>query len=198
MDKIICLGKNYSEHAKELGEVAPEKPVIFIKPPSVFRQAIQNNQKLALNLPQARGEVHHECEIVVRVGKDMEIEALTLGLDMTLRDVQSLLKKGGQPWTISKVFKDSAIAGPWVKPSEFKNWENEEFQIEINGALRQRGSAKEMILRAAESIGYIQQFFPVCPGDLIFTGTPKGVGPVRVGDFGKLRWGSIEYEVGWS
>jgi 2-keto-4-pentenoate hydratase/2-oxohepta-3-ene-1,7-dioic acid hydratase in catechol pathway len=198
MDKIVCLGKNYSEHAKELGEAAPEKPVIFIKPPSVLMQATQNGQKLALQLPKGRGEVHHECEIVVRLGNQMTIEALTLGLDMTLRDVQSGLKKSGHPWTISKVFRDSAVVGPWIKPSEFPNWENQEFNLEINGVLKQKGHAKDMILKATDSIHYIRQFFPLCPGDLIFTGTPQGVGSVQSGALGKLQWGPIEYEVSWS
>jgi 2-keto-4-pentenoate hydratase/2-oxohepta-3-ene-1,7-dioic acid hydratase in catechol pathway len=198
MDKIVCLGKNYSEHAKELGEATPEKPVIFIKPPSVLMQATQNGQKLALQLPQGRGEVHHECEIVVRLGNEMTIEALTLGLDMTLRDVQSGLKKSGHPWTISKVFRDSAVVGPWIKPAEFPNWENQEFNLEINGDLKQKGHATEMILKVSESINYIRQFFPLCPGDLIFTGTPQGVGSVQAGTLGKLKWGPIEYEVSWS
>ncbi|NBX76877.1 MAG: FAA hydrolase family protein [Proteobacteria bacterium] len=198
MDKIVCLGKNYLEHAKELGEAAPEKPVIFIKPPSVLVHAAKNQQKLALQLPQARGEVHHECEIVLRLGQNITIEAVTLGLDMTLRDAQSALKKNGHPWTISKVFKDSAVIGPWLKISEFPDWENQIFKLEINGTLKQTANAKEMMLKASDSIDYIRQFFPLCPGDLIFTGTPKGVAPVQVGSVGKLNWGPIEYEVSWS
>lgn len=198
MDKIICLGKNYVEHAKEMGEAAPQKPVLFIKPPSVLVCANKKNERLQLSLPSARGQVHHECEVVIRVGADLKIEALTLGLDMTLREVQAELKKNGRPWTISKVFKDSAIIGPWAMVRDFPKWESEEFQLEVNGQVRQSARAEEMILKAADSIDYIQQFFPLCAGDLIFTGTPKGVGPIQAGMVGKLKWGPVEYEVSWS
>ncbi|MFM8269676.1 MAG: fumarylacetoacetate hydrolase family protein, partial [Pseudomonadota bacterium] len=119
-------------------------------------------------------------------------------LDMTLRDVQAELKKNGHPWTISKVFKDAAVVGPWIKLSEFPHWEKEEFQLEINGQVKQKASAQEMILSAFNSVSYIHDFFPLCPGDIIFTGTPKGVGPVQSGMKGKLKWGPVEYGVIWS
>lgn len=197
MDKIVCLGKNYSEHAKEMGEAAPAKPVLFIKPPSVLACSNGLGGKLDLSLPKGRGQVHHECELVLRLGTDLRIDAVTVGLDMTLRDVQAELKKNGQPWTISKVFKDSAIVGPWMEINLFSNWMSQEFQLEINGEVKQKSSPQEMILKTDQMFAYIQQFFPVCPGDLIFTGTPRGVGPVKPGDEGRLKWGPIAYEVRW-
>lgn len=197
MDKIICLGKNYSEHAKELGEVQPEKPVIFIKPPSVLKSVGKNGERIGLLLPQGRGQVHHECEIVFRLGKTLEIEAVSLGLDMTLRDVQSELKKKGQPWTISKVFRDSAIVGPWIELKNFLKWEEIPFEFDLNGILKQKAAASQMLLKTHEIVSFVKEFFPICPGDLIFTGTPSGVGPVSEKAVGRLKWGSIDYEVIW-
>ena len=197
MDKIVCLGKNYSEHAKELGEKQPEKPVLFLKPPSVLKCGENPNETLKLYLPKGRGQVHHECEIVLRVGENLTIEAVTVGLDMTLRDVQSELKKKGQPWTTSKVFVDSAVIAPWKKVGEFPDWDKEEFQFSINGSLKQKGMASQMLLRVTDCIDYCRKFFPVYPGDLIFTGTPAGVGPVQSGDKGQLSWGEIELRVQW-
>jgi len=197
MDKIICLGKNYWEHAQEMGEAQPERPVIFLKPPSVLVSAAKLEEGLALSLPLQRGSVHHECEIVLRLGKTNEIEAVTLGLDMTLRDVQSELKKKGQPWTVSKVFSHSAVIGPWIPLNDFKNWEQTQFEFFLNGKLRQSGSSQDMMLKPEEMVSYLEGFFPLCQGDLIFTGTPAGVGPVVSGDSARLSWGPIEYEVHW-
>ena len=114
MDKVICIGKNYLEHAQELGDAVPEKPVIFFKPPSCVVQADVEGQTLEVLLPADRGSVHHECEIVCRIGLNGQIDAVTLGLDMTLRDLQATLKKNGHPWEISKVFSGSALLGPWI------------------------------------------------------------------------------------
>lgn len=175
----------------------PEKPVVFLKPPSVLRAARDNDETLQLTLPKGRGQIHHECEIVLRVGLNHQIEAVTLGLDMTLRDAQSELKKKGHPWTVSKVFQDSAIVAPLRSIPEFSNWETEEFQFHLNQDLKQKGKAREMLLKATDCIEYCRQFFPVLPGDLIFTGTPAGVGPVQKGDRGVLQWGSIKLNVHW-
>ncbi len=198
MDKIICLGKNYSEHAKEMGEAQPEKPVIFLKPHSILVQIQTSLQKKELCFPMGRGLVHHECEIVLKLGKNQNIEAVTLGLDMTLRDVQNESKKKGQPWTTSKVFQDSAVVGPWISVVEFLDWEERPFQFHLDGKLRQTGSANEMTLKAEEIPSYVSGFFPLCEGDLIFTGTPAGVGPVERGSLAQLNWGKISYQVTWT
>ena len=205
MDKIVCLGKNYLEHAKELGDAIPEKPVVFIKPPSVLVQVSD-----ASGVKQVRysdGELHHECEIVLRMrrgGYQLSsaealscIDAVTLGLDMTLRDRQTVLKKQGHPWTISKVFPDSAIVGPWVGLPSFRDYLSVPFTFSLDETLRQKGIGTEMSLSPGEAISHVSQFFPLCPGDLIFTGTPKGVGQVKCGETGTLRWGLLSYRVRW-
>lgn len=207
MDKIICLGKNYLDHAKELGDAIPEKPVVFLKPPSICRDARENGETLLLSLPQGVGEVHHECEIVLKLGKggyrvgtpqaEEMIEAVTLGLDMTLRDCQSRQKKEGHPWTTSKVFPDAAVHGPFVKKNEFSQYLSTEFTFSLDGVVRQRGTASQMTLSPEVCVSYLSEFFPLEKGDLIFTGTPAGVGPVIPGQAGKLCWGPIQYSVRW-
>jgi 2-keto-4-pentenoate hydratase/2-oxohepta-3-ene-1,7-dioic acid hydratase in catechol pathway len=208
MDKIICVGKNYFAHAQELGDAIPEKPVVFLKPPSVLRAAQKNGDLLSLSLPPESTEVHHECEIVLRLSKGGYrlgvnecgnlIGEVSIGLDMTLRDRQSALKAQGHPWTTAKVFVDSAVVGPWIKISEFPNWLAEPFFFYIDGELRQKGTGNEMRMGPQEQLSYLSHFFPLCPGDLIYTGTPKGVGPVRAGQTAKIAWKSLEYSVRWA
>jgi 2-keto-4-pentenoate hydratase/2-oxohepta-3-ene-1,7-dioic acid hydratase in catechol pathway len=207
MDKIICIGKNYLAHARELGDAVSEKPVVFLKPPSVLRAAEKTGDLLLLSLPPGAGEVHHECEIVLRLahgGYCLEpsecwglIGEVSLGLDMTLRDRQSFLKAQGHPWTTAKVFVDSAVVGPWITISDFPEWLDEPFSFSIDGQLRQQASAKEMRMGPADQLSYLSHFFPLCAGDLIYTGTPKGVGPVRSGEMAQLSWDCLQYSVRW-
>lgn len=207
MDKIVCVGKNYLEHAKELGDAVPEKPVLFLKPPSVLREAMDNGETLRLLLPKDAGEIHHECEIVLKLkygGSNLSvleakqaIGAVTLGLDMTKRDLQARLKKQGHPWTIAKVFQDSAVVGPWLNVEDFPEYMDESFSFSLDGTQRQEGNAQQMILSVAECVSYISMQFPLVQGDFIFTGTPKGVGPVSVGSRALLKYGPISYYVEW-
>lgn len=206
MDKIVCVGKNYEEHAKELGDAVPTKPVIFLKPPSVLRQA-GAGQSLDLVIPIDRGSVHHECELVIQLKKggfrmtrdeaEQSIGSVTVGLDMTLREEQAALKKAGSPWTIAKVFPESAVVGPWLAVEKFSNYLDTPFSLKINGELRQLGSPQQMTLSPAECITYMSECFPLCAGDIIFTGTPKGVNSVVPGDAGVLTFGPIEFSVLW-
>jgi 2-keto-4-pentenoate hydratase/2-oxohepta-3-ene-1,7-dioic acid hydratase in catechol pathway len=189
MDKIICIGKNYLDHAKELGDAVPEKPVLFLKPPSVLVSAKQMGETLAVSLPRNRGAVHHECEIVVRINAQGTIDAVTLGLDMTLRNVQEQLKKNGHPWEIGKVFAGSAILGPWISLAEFPDYLERDFSFSLDGKLRQQGRGNQMRLLPKDCVSYAREFFPLCEGDVIFTGTPAGVGPVQAGQPSELRWG---------
>jgi len=189
MDKIICLGKNYAEHAKELGDAFTEKPVLFLKPPSSLLQG-SSEATVHARLPQERGSVHHECEIVLRVNARGKIEAYTLGLDMTLRDQQSALKKAGHPWETSKVFDHSAIVGSWRPFVSASHLDSMHFELKVNQTRRQRGSSSEMILPIDSSIYYVQEYFSLRDGDLIFTGTPVGVGPVVAGDVAELFMGA--------
>ncbi len=208
MDKIVCLGKNYLDHAKELGDAVPDKPVIFLKPPSVLRSVDTSGTTLTLRMPpKEMGSLHHEAEIVVRIKKGgyrisaiqarEQIDALTLGLDMTLRDHQAELKKNGHPWTTGKVFPDAAVVGPWVPPSRFADYANKEFTFLLGGKVRQRGTANQMTMKIESAIEYASQFFPLCDGDLLFTGTPAGVGPVVAGDRAMMSWGELHYAVVW-
>lgn len=207
IDKIVCVGQNYLKHIIEMGSQVPEKPVLFLKPASILKQAKHWNDTLSLEFPHNRGELHFECEVVLRIAQDgyqltaseatHAIDALTLGLDMTLRDLQSEQKKQGKPWTTSKVFKDAAVIGPWIPVTDFADYLNTEFTFTLNGAVRQRATAAEMMLKPQDLIVYISQFFPLCKGDIIFTGTPAGVGPVTVGAKGKLSWRNWQYFVEW-
>lgn len=205
MDKIVCVGKNYADHAKELGDAVPEKPVIFLKPPSILREV--GSAVLPLTLPKGVGAVHHECEIVLRLGKggyrlsqgeaERAISDVTIGLDMTLRDRQAALKKQGHPWTVSKVFPDAAIVGAWIPVGEFRDYLDAEFTLAIDGSVRQRGKGSQMTFSPAQCVAYLSDFFPLVKGDLIYTGTPAGVGPVERGQVGEIRWARLSYSVRW-
>lgn len=189
MDKIICLGKNYSDHIKEMNEGTPEKPVLFLKPPSAFHE-VKKNDKIAL--PWERGTIHHECEIVFKLYKK-NIIGLSLGLDLTLRDLQKELKAKGHPWEISKTFKNSAIVAPFKSVKDFdKNWEETPFSLRVNGELRQESTLSKANLRANDIIHYVDKFFPILDGDIIFSGTPAGVGPLTPGDRIELAFGPIQ------
>ena len=195
MDKIICVGKNYVKHVAEMGYAPNEKPVFFLKPPSAMAVG-RTDEVISIDLPQGRGLVHHECEIVLRLGNDLKIDAVTLGLDMTLRDVQAHQKEKGLPWEISKVFKNSAVIGPWVLLKDFPNYLDDEFSFSLDGAIRQAGRGSQMRMHPKACIEAASEYFPLCPGDMIFTGTPEGVGPVAGKQLGELCWGErLRYSV---
>jgi 2-keto-4-pentenoate hydratase/2-oxohepta-3-ene-1,7-dioic acid hydratase in catechol pathway len=190
MDKIICLGKNYLEHAREMQEKIPEKPVLFIKPPSVL---IEPKDKGNVTLPWDRGSIHHECEVVFKLYKK-NIIGLGLGLDLTLRDLQKTLKENGHPWEIAKTFKHSAIITPLRGLRDFpKDWQSTLFTLKVNGEVRQSGKLQDAVLSADEIIHYANEYFPLCDGDLIFTGTPQGVGPLKPQDFIEMEFGPIRH-----
>ncbi len=202
MDKIICVGKNYLEHAKELGDAVPDSPVLFIKPPSASIQATEaplKGQILDVQLPQGRGSVHHECEIVLRLNLNGIPDAVTLGLDLTLRDLQSELKKKGHPWEVAKVFRHSAVLGPWIELSQFPQYLEQKFEFLLNGVVKQVGCGKDMRYSPDACLEYARKCFPLCEGDLLFTGTPAGVGPVERGQTSSLLWGDhLEMSVRFS
>ncbi len=196
MDKIICLGKNYLDHAEEMGDFVPEKPVLFLKPPSVASTVKEKGDIIEIAFPWERGEIHHECEIVLLLNQEKEIEGVTLGLDMTLREEQSRLKKKGHPWEVSKVFKNSAIIGPWLKVAELPvyfhqyagNYLEAEFTFQLDQVVLQVGKGKDMRLSPKECLKYAAEYFPLCEGDVVFTGTPRGVGPVQPGQLVEMKW----------
>lgn len=205
MDKIVCVGKNYKKHAEEVGDKQPGKPVIFLKPPSVLVEATSG--EATVRYPAERGQVDHECEIVLRLKRGGErwshdealasVDAVTLGLDMTLRTLQRQQKDAGMPWTTSKVFPDSAVVGPWRPASELQSLLAEPFRFFYNGELRQEGRKEAMIYGVAECLRYASECFALCPGDLVYLGSPTGVGPVLPGGAARLEWGPIRYAVRW-
>ena len=163
-------------------------PVLFLKPSSSFVE-IKNNGKIIL--PWERGLIHHECEVVFKLYKK-NIIGLGLGLDLTLRDTQKELKAKGQPWEISKVFKNSAICTPIQGVRDFLNWQDTPFILKVNGEIRQESKLSNAILKPNDMIHYIDKYFPICDGDLVFTGTPSGVAPLKPDDMIELKFGPIE------
>lgn len=195
-DKMVCLGKNYLEHAKELGDKVPPKPVLFIKPPSCAVVADNQKDTVKAILPSDRGVVHYEAELLLRLNDSLEIDAVSLGLDLTLRDIQKDLKQNGWPWEIGKVFAASAIVGPWVSLKDFPNYLEEGFQLKLDGKTVQAAKGSDMMMKPEEALPYIKSHFPMCGGDIIFTGTPHGVGPVSDGQLAELSWGDkLQYKV---
>ena len=204
VDKIVCVGRNYAEHAKELGNEIPEKPVIFLKPASAL---IHSGEKIIH--PTFSKDMHHEVELVLLIGKTLKnaikseaedaIIGYGVGLDMTLRDIQNELKKKGHPWTIAKCFDTSAVVSDFVLKSDFKLTLDEEISLSVNGQIRQKEKLNKMLFHPAEIIEYISSLMTLEEGDLIFTGTPAGVGKVEVGDrlLGKIEGvGKLEVVVG--
>lgn len=211
MDKVICIGKNYLEHAKELrkmiGDTVPDKPVIFFKPPSTIQQTSQKGV-IKAELPRSLGQIHHECEIVLRISRDAFkispkeaadcVDAVTLGLDMTARDLQAQLKKNGHPWEMGKCFKDATLLGPWIALEKFKAYLSTEFSFSLNGHVKQKGLATKMTMNPYECLSYASEYFEIKKGDILFTGTPEGVGPIQPGDQGTLSWEDhLSFDVLW-
>jgi len=184
--KIFCVGRNYSEHAKELNNALPEAPVIFMKPPTALLKGKD------FYMPDFSTDMHYECELVYRIcknGKHIEphfaskyIDAITVGIDFTARDVQSNQKKKGLPWEIAKAFDNSAVIADFIALGDVGNPESINFSMEKNGVEVQNGKSIDMIYPINEVISYLSKYFTLQQGDLIFTGTPSGVGPVAVGD----------------
>lgn len=184
--KIICIGRNYADHAKELKNEVPSKPVVFMKPPS----ALLINSK-PFYYPTFSKDIHYELELVLKIGKNgRHVQAefastyytqIGLGVDLTARDLQSVLKEKGQPWEIAKGFDHSAVLGDFVSITEL-NQQNIEFMLEKNGTQVQHGRSEDMLFTFDQIIIYVSQYFKLQMGDYIFTGTPAGVGPIAIGD----------------
>lgn len=193
--KIICIGRNYSEHIRELNNEIPEEPVIFMKPDSAL---LRNNAPFFI--PDFTQEVHHEAELVIKikkVGKSIPVQfagdyydEISLGIDFTARDLQTHLKTKGLPWEKAKAFDQSAVIGPFVSKKRY-NLGSLNFSLHKNGQCVQNGNSSMMINNIDEIIAHISQYFTLKIGDLIYTGTPAGVGKVNPGD--ELT-GYIEHE----
>ncbi len=185
--KIICIGRNYREHAKELNNPIPEKPVFFMKPDTALLQ--KNNPFF---YPDFSKDVHYETEIVLKInrnGKHIEdkfahkyYDEIGIGIDFTARDLQAEQKKKGLPWEIAKAFDGAAPVGEFVSKNLFPDINRLHFSLKINGEVRQEGNTADMMFGFDRIIAYVSQFISLKPGDLIFTGTPSGVGPTKIND----------------
>lgn len=185
--KIICIGRNYSSHAKELNNPVPSEPVIFMKPDSAI---VQSHKPVFI--PEFTSDLHHELEIVVRickVGKHIQkkfaqkyYDAITVGIDFTARDLQNRLKSQGLPWEKAKAFDGSAPLGEFIPMTNVANIQDVDFSLKKNGKVVQAGNTRDMIFSVDTLIEEISKYFTLKIGDLIYTGTPEGVGPVAIGD----------------
>jgi len=183
--KIICIGRNYSEHAKELGNEIPDQPVIFMKPDTAV---LKGND---FYIPEFSDEVHYETEIIVKISKGgkyiqkenagKHYEEIGLGIDFTARDLQSNLKTKGLPWELAKGFDGSAVISGFYKKENF-DLENLNFSLIKNGEKVQSGFTKDMMFGIDDIIAFVSQYFTLRVGDIIFTGTPEGVGKVEEND----------------
>ena len=194
--KIICIGRNYADHIKELANERPEHPVIFIKPDSAVLPKDQD-----FYIPEFSNEIHYEVEVLVKikkVGKHIDpkfahtyYDEVGLGIDFTARDLQTQLKDKGLPWEKAKGFDGAAVIGKWVSQSKLRDLNNLDFELLVNQKVAQKGNTSQMLWNIDEIIAYVSQFFTLKKGDIIFTGTPAGVGKVSVNDY---LSGSLEGE----
>lgn len=185
--KIVCIGRNYAQHAAELGNEKPESPVIFIKPDTAKLQ-----RRFPFYIPHFSNEIHHEVEVLVkinRIGKYIEekfaykyYQEIGLGIDFTARDLQQNLKDKGLPWEKAKGFDGSALIGDWFDKDNFTDLKQLDFELVKNGATVQKGNTSQMLWSIDALIAEVSRFFTLKIGDVIFTGTPAGVAPVAEND----------------
>jgi 2-keto-4-pentenoate hydratase/2-oxohepta-3-ene-1,7-dioic acid hydratase in catechol pathway len=186
--RIFAVGRNYAEHIKELSNEKPDEPVIFTKPDTAL---LRNNSPFYY--PSFSNDVHYEVELVLRISKEGKnvgekfaskyFDAIAVGVDFTARDLQQKAKEKGLPWDIAKGFNGSApVSDKFIPIGDIKDLKNINFSLKVNGDLKQLGNTSLMLFSFDYIISYLSKFFTLRTGDLIFTGTPKGVGPVKVGD----------------
>jgi acylpyruvate hydrolase len=206
LSRIFCIGQNYVEHIKELSNPMPEKPVVFMRPLSCLVAPGEE-----IHFPTHGSELHYEVEVVVRIGKPGRnikqeealsyIDAVTLGVDLTLRDLQKDAKQKGLPWDAAKAFEQSSPLGEFLPydPASI-NLNDLNFRCKINGDIRQNGNTDDMLFGFERLIADLSNIWVLKPGDMIYTGTPSGVGPLRIGDvievendqIGSFNWTIIE------
>jgi 2-keto-4-pentenoate hydratase/2-oxohepta-3-ene-1,7-dioic acid hydratase in catechol pathway len=187
LGKVVCVGRNYAAHARELNNPIPSAPLLFIKPATALVSLHE-----PLDIPAHQGVVHHEVEVALLIGRQLEygcnhpvIEAIAgigLALDLTLRDVQSQLKENGQPWEIAKGFDGACPCSGFVATTQFEDLQDIDFSLELNGQLQQVGNTGDMLFPIAELLVEMSRHFTLQAGDIVLTGTPAGVGPMTEGD----------------
>lgn len=185
--KIICIGRNYADHVEELENERPKEPVVFLKPDTSIGQ-----RNTPFYIPDFSSDVHHEIEIIVkinRIGKHIQeqfahkyYDQISVGIDFTARDLQTQLKAKGLPWEKAKAFDGAAVLGQWLPKKEFKDLQNLNFELTKNDASVQRGHTRLMLYTIDQLIAYVSEFFTLKIGDILFTGTPAGVGAVQEND----------------
>lgn len=185
--KILAIGRNYAEHIAELNNERPEEPVIFFKPDTAI---IKNNAPFYY--PEYTKDIHHEVEIVLKISKEGKniqekfapkyFDEIGIGIDFTARDLQQKAKEKGLPWAIAKGFNGSAPISNFIPKSQFPDLNDLNFSMQLDGEVKQKGNTKMMLFNFNYIISYLSIFFTLKKGDLIFTGTPKGVGPVKIGN----------------
>lgn len=203
--KIVCVGRSYADHAKELGNAIPDRPVLFIKPPSALGDldaGIEWNRDL--------GSCHYECELSLRIDRTMKNEtdpakaleavgAVTLGLDLTLRDLQDDLKKKGQPWERAKAYDGACLLSDWVSVEDVVNdWKDVHYTLHVNDALRQKGDTALLIFDVGTLLADISQVFTLEEGDVVMTGTPAGVAALHSGEQLKMTLKGKNQEYIWT
>ncbi len=203
-NKIVCVGRSYADHAKELGNAVPDRPVLFIKPSSSL---IGLDDGISWN--SALGSCHHECELTLRIDQTLKAEtdpakalaaigAVTLGLDLTLRDLQTELKNKGQPWERAKSFDGACVLADWVDVSEIEDWKNVHYTLEVNDAIRQSGDTALLLFPIAEMLCDMSQAFTIEAGDVVMTGTPAGVAALAAGDQLKMTLKGQSQDFVWT
>jgi len=185
--KVVCIGRNYLEHIRELNNAVPETPILFMKPATSLAGLDE-----PIRLPAGRGECHHEVELAVLVGRELHnanpesarqaVVGYGVALDLTLRDLQNELKKKGHPWETAKAFDGSCPLSPFLKPEALPDPQATDLALRVNGELRQQGNTRQMMVGILELMAYISTHFSLQPGDVVLTGTPAGVGPLQAGD----------------
>jgi acylpyruvate hydrolase len=185
--KILCIGRNYAEHIAELKNETPDEPVIFSKPDTALLR-----QNAPFYFPDFSQDIHHEIELILRISKEGKniqpkfaqnyYDGIGLGVDFTARDLQAKAKAKGLPWTLAKEFNGSAPVSEFKLLSDFPNQNAINFSLKVNGQVRQQGNSGMMLHTFADIIAFISKYITLKKGDIIFTGTPAGVGPIQIGD----------------
>ena len=200
--KVVCVGRNYTAHAQELCNEVPKAPILFMKPAS---SVVSIRQGVVCPNPALYGETHYEAELCIQLSADLSaatieeakqaIGGVTLGLDLTLRELQTELKEKGHPWERAKCFDGACVLGDWLDPQVFDDFKNVHYQLTINNELKQDGDSALMLFPVYELLANISHAFSLQAGDVIMTGTPSGVGALQVGDQLSLKLGAHEWQV---
>ncbi|AXF44514.1 fumarylacetoacetate hydrolase family protein [Acinetobacter johnsonii] len=203
--KIVCVGRSYADHAKELGNAIPDRPVLFIKPPSSLLSL-----DAGISWNPAWGSCHYECELVLRIDHRLSkatdpaqalqaVGAVTLGLDLTLRDLQDDLKTKGQPWERAKAFDGSCVLADWIAVSDVvQDWDDVHYSFHVNDELRQAGNTAHLIFDIGTLLADISQVFTLEAGDVVMTGTPAGVAALQAGEQLKMTLKGKNQDYSWN